>query len=973
MSAEPRPEQGDLSQRRAERDGPPRALDAVAARVGSELWAPVLRERHRVALALLAIALVSAAHVARVGTPIARLAAGALLVAVLIGPVVAEVVVRRRARDPRRVLGAASFALGRDAVRKALAHHELAERIERSPEHEGVSPALSRLHARRALEKLDLSRLAGIGEGWANGARIVAILGIVVAIVLLAVAPARFVEGVDVGLARKGVAPIPLNWLDEVEITVRPPAYLHKHDSRYYGHGAITADRGAAIVVRGLPRRAGRTLVLADDVHEVAFLDDGSGGMVAHWSVERSGRLRVRARFGGVVIEEPTGWELNAVQDQTPRVELDGAPGTIEIAKAEGVVPLKYDAFDDHGLKEIQLVLRVGAREERRVLAKLDGEPRHDRGGYVLRTTDPLIQKARMPIGVRIEARDNDAVTGPKWGKSAEIVLVPPVIGAAEAKRHAALLAERDRLVDLLAVAIRAEAKPDADAARALAKGFDEAKQSLEDFLSSSHDGLRVPPRIALAARGRLRKASDAVAAEVKAPSAAKHAASVGELEKLVLLVDGAYRALGVRDARTVAKLLSQVAGDAADGVRELAGVVPDKQPDALGRVEVDLKALDGGGASLRALGELGRDLGEIVENDLRRVDRARKVPNLFHAELSLRDLAMRLEHPLPSFAGGQNPSAPGDPTDDDDFSEESEDESAAGDQMKEIAELAKEHGRTLGEVEDDLRDAEDPKQLEGLEEEAKRRAAKLRDAVASLPKIAGLKKTLEAAEAASREKVESMAEALEKLQLGDARERGDSAQKSLDDAKEKAWISPSAEEKLDDAAKEVDEQLKWIDDVLKKLRKAAAQKAAEKVKSKAPREKGLGQKAEEIGDKSEEHAPLPGPVRDLLDEAAQKMKDAAGKLEKGLGDEGLELQKEAQKLLEKAKQAAENAGEAQPSHGEHGDKELDPDAKVDLPKAEDHKGPDAFRKRVLDGLGSGATSPRLKDAVKKYAEGLVK
>jgi hypothetical protein len=42
------------------------------------------------------------------------------------------------------------------------------------------------------------------------------------------------------------------------------------------------------------------------------------------------------------------------------------------------------------------------------------------------------------------------------------------------------------------------------------------------------------------------------------------------------------------------------------------------------------------------------------------------------------------------------------------------------------------------------------------------------------------------------------------------------------------------------------------------------------------------------------------------------------------------------------------------------------------VPRADDFKGPEAFRRRVVEGLG-GSADPRLRDAVRRYAEGLLK
>jgi hypothetical protein len=90
---------------------------------------------------------------------------------------------------------------------------------------------------------------------------------------------------------------------------------------------------------------------------------------------------------------------------------------------------------------------------------------------------------------------------------------------------------------------------------------------------------------------------------------------------------------------------------------------------------------------------------------------------------------------------------------------------------------------------------------------------------------------------------------------------------------------------------------------------------------------------------------------------------------------------KEAQRLLEMARSSdrgdeGEEQGSSDSERG-RGDKESangnqDLERNIPIPKAEDYKGPEAFRRRALEGLG-GAVEPRLKDAVKRYAEGLLK
>src|SRR6185295_13569264 len=149
----------------------------------------------------------------------------------------------------------------------------------------------------------------------------------------------------------------------------------------------------------------------------------------------------------------PSETAIESIPDAAPTVILEGAPKRIVLASEEdrSEIPIHYDATDDHGLREVHLVMRAAAREERRVLARLDGETKSDRGGYNLRASDPFIKKSHAPIEIRVEAKDNDPITGPKWGASEAITIVPPDVGEPEARRLAALVRLRDALVDTLA------------------------------------------------------------------------------------------------------------------------------------------------------------------------------------------------------------------------------------------------------------------------------------------------------------------------------------------------------------------------------------------------------------------------------------------------------------------------------------------------------------------------------------------
>src|SRR5262249_21757721 len=115
-----------------------------------------------------------------------------------------------------------------------------------------------------------------------------------------------------------------------------------------------------------------------------------------------------------------------------------------------------------HGLREVDLVLRSGGREERRVLEKLDGQARIEQGSQGLDVNDPFLRRVFLPVSVTVEARDNDELEGGRWGASAAITLVAPELGAVESAGYKLVAAARGAVVDLLAWLVDPPAGTDA-------------------------------------------------------------------------------------------------------------------------------------------------------------------------------------------------------------------------------------------------------------------------------------------------------------------------------------------------------------------------------------------------------------------------------------------------------------------------------------------------------------------------------
>jgi hypothetical protein len=177
----------------------------------------------------------------------------------------------------------------------------------------------------------------------------------------------------------------------------------------------------------------------------------------------------------------------------------------------------------------------------------------------------------------------------------------------------------------------------------------------------------------------------------------------------------------------------------------------------------------------------------------------------------------------------------------------------------------------------------------------------------------------------------------------------------------------------VDDARRKLDAENKWVSDQLKQARKRAAERAHDALQRGGQEEGQLAERAHELGEKGRDRASLPQQAVESIADAERAARQAADALKRGDADEGVEKQKEAQRHLEAAReqlQGEDEGGGSQAPGGGEG-KGIDRDH-VAVPGADEHKGPEEFRRRVVRGLGQ-AGGGALKDAVQRYAEGLLR
>jgi hypothetical protein len=131
-----------------------------------------------------------------------------------------------------------------------------------------------------------------------------------------------------------------------------------------------------------------------------------------------------------------------------------------------------------------------------------------------------------------------------------------------------------------------------------------------------------------------------------------------------------------------------------------------------------------------------------------------------------------------------------------------------------------------------------------------------------------------------------------------------------------------------------------------------------------------MAERAHQLAEKGRDQGAMPAPALESLEGAAGSAREASRALKGSAAERGQELQREAQRQLDAAQEALGMTRDSDPNEGDNGERPSREHA--DIPNADAHKGPEEFRRRVIKGLGQPA-SGQLKDAIRRYAEGLLR
>jgi Domain of unknown function (DUF4175) len=208
--------------------------------------------------------------------------------------------------------------------------------------------------------------------------------------------------------------------IGNVQITLYPPAYT--------GLGTLSVSGGNVEGIKGSTLRIDATStkeivkaeIVLEDGKQVALKIDGKklqGNLVLFQSHQY--RILVEDSYG--FRNSPIAYQLTAKPDGFPTIDLLKPTEDMEV-NGDEVLPLEYSARDDFGISEVNLVTKVGEREDKIRLQRDDARQlvvrdqyRWDLGKLALRDGEEAL--------VHLEVLDNDTISGPKLGTSRAVRL----------------------------------------------------------------------------------------------------------------------------------------------------------------------------------------------------------------------------------------------------------------------------------------------------------------------------------------------------------------------------------------------------------------------------------------------------------------------------------------------------------------------------------------------------------------------
>ena len=200
-----------------------------------------------------------------------------------------------------------------------------------------------------------------------------------------------------------------------IQIALYPPAYTGLGSVSLSG-GNVEGLRGSTLRINALStKEVVKAEIVMDNGKQLPLKIDGKklqGNLVLFQSQQY--RIQVEDAHG--FRNSPIAYELKVKPDGFPTIDLLQPTEDLEI-NGDEVLSLEYTARDDFGISEVNLVAKVGDREDKIRLQRDEARQlvlrdrfSWDLGRLPLRDGDEAV--------FHLEALDNDTISGPKLGTS---------------------------------------------------------------------------------------------------------------------------------------------------------------------------------------------------------------------------------------------------------------------------------------------------------------------------------------------------------------------------------------------------------------------------------------------------------------------------------------------------------------------------------------------------------------------------
>jgi hypothetical protein len=781
-------------------------------------------------------------------------------------------------------------------------------------------------------------------------------------------------------------------YLDRAAVTIPDPTLLE-------------VPRGTSIEITATPRIDAEAAELRIGDRTVP-MERGGDAFVARFVAREDGALVLRARSSGAWVHDATARNVRTREDEAPRVVLSTPSEDLILDEAEQVA-IEWEASDDVGIAHVELVVRArDGRESKRRVASPEGLTPSARGSLPL----DLAALGLAPgdsVSIRIEARDENDVSGPSVGRSAERTIT---IASQATQRERDLASLEELLVqglDLLAERLERPAPEAEEPARLRYETVASKTEAFVGRLFEHAENLTVREQARASDLALYRE----IAARVRrlaheermlhARRLAAHAdrteldqRAVRELEGDVLTLDDLLGRARVEDAAAIARELESLRREIHSLLAELRRA---DTPEARQRL---MEAISRAEARMRELYARLSEMGTDVPREFANAGDPSGLGETANALAQLREAALRgdldaadrlvteLQRQIDQLARmlGQT--------------EESFVEAHFGERERAMAEaldtlvgLEAEQGQ-LAQRGVERRSRAAQRALEGPMGEGNRVGERLadqtravRDALDRVDR-SNLASFEQEAFDRVRQRLVDAEDALRTGDLGEGQQMAEVAAQDLSGLSRDLDLSSlmfpghegetSADARSARAADQALSQLRQaLDSSMPDVARHLEEGDRTEMRSDLSRQRetrSASERLAEVFDRGDEGTPLDPDASRELHEAAEAMQRAAGALEDGDPLEAARESEDASRRLTALRERLERS-QSQSGGGSSDDGASSvPDMRraVQIPGADQFEGPMEMRRRLLDAMRE--TAPRgYEDAVRRYYEGLLR